>query len=438
MLAKLQARLKAIAGELDILLQKDALSAEEMASMETLTAESETVETQIKSLERAEQIRSRSAQPAHTSLDNNGQASVPATVKDDFTAAEKIGYMAVAVVKAKQDGATSPRAVMKVLDDAGYGFLAREFDVKAKALNASSQTAGGIFVPDEISNEIVELLRPVSTFLRGDPRRVTFDRGNFHLPAAASGAIAYWRGEGQRIPPSQPTFKDINLSAKLLGSLVPITEQLLRWSRVDIRNWVEGDMAMAMATEVDRAAYFGSGTVNQPQGILNIKGVGEVVASGGANPTVANIETDASKLELNQMMTNLPQNRLAWVMSPRTMIFLQNLRDGNGNRYFPELQLTTPTFRNKPVLLTTTFGVNMGVGTDESVVALINFGDVFYGESRALSFAVSNEATYINNQGNTVSAFQNELMLIRATTEVDVGLRYLQAVQKLTGVRWGA
>lgn len=438
MLAKLQARLKAIAGELDLLLKKDMLSAEELKSLELLSAESEEVEAQIKALERAEQARARSALPAGSSVDEHGNARVPAEVKDNFTAAEKVGFIAVAVAKAKQNGATSSNSVFKELDDAGYGFIAKEFQNRQRALNASSATAGGIFVPDEISNEVVELLRPQSTFLRGNPRRVTFDRGNFHMPAAASGAQAYWRGEGQRIPPSQPSFRDINLSAKFLGALVPVTEQLLRWSRIDIRNWVENDMALALASEVDRAAYFGSGTVNMPQGILNIPGTGSIAAVGGATPTVAQIEGNASALELAQMMTNLPQNGLAWVMSPRTMIFLQNLRDGNGNRYFPELQMTTPVFRNKPVFLTTSFPVNMGVGTDESVMALINFGDVFYGESRSLHFAVSTDAAYVNNAGNVVSAFQNELMLIRATTEVDVGLRYTQAVQKLTGIRWGA
>lgn len=434
-MAQLQARLKALAGELDELTKKDTLTADDLKAIAEKTAEAEQIEGSIETLKKAEEVRARAAQPAYAPAD--GDASVPATVKDDFTAAEKVGFLAVAVVKTKLDGGgSSPRAVMKTLDEAGYGFLAKEFSKNEKAMNAGSQTAGGIFVPDEIANEVVPLLRPQTTFLQGNPRRVTFDRGNFHIPAAASGATAYWRGEGRPIPPSQPTFKDINLSAKFLGSLVPITDQLLRWSRVDIREWVENDMAQAMGQELDRAAYFGSGTVNEPQGILNIPGVGSVAALGGTAPTVAQIEAGASALELNMMMTNLPMNRAAWVMSPRTMIFLQNLRDNNGNRYFPELQAATPVFRNKPVFLTTTIPVNLGVGTNESVLALINFGDVYYGESRSLSFAVSNEASYVKN-GQTVSAFQNELTLIRATTEVDVGLRYLEAVQKLTALQWG-
>jgi HK97 family phage major capsid protein len=435
-LAQLQARLKEIGVELEALTKKDTLTADDLTAITKLTDEAEAAERNIETLLKAEQVRARAALPANAPA-NEERALVHAEPAEKFTAAEKVGFLAVAVVKAKLDGGgSSPKAVLKVLDENGYGFLAKEFSKSNKAMNAGSQSAGGIFVPDEIANEVVPLLRPNTTFLQGNPRRVAFDRGNYHVPAAASGATAYWRGEGRPIPPSQPTFVDINLSAKLLGSLVPITDQLLRWSRIDIREWVERDMSQAMGQEVDRAAYFGAGTINEPQGILNITGVGSTAASGGTTPTVAQIEANASTLELNMMMTNLPMNGAAWVMSPRTMIFLQNLRDGNGNRYFPELQLASPIWRNKPVLLTTTYPVNLGVGTNESVLALINFGDVYYGESRSLSFAVSNEATYVKN-GVVVSAFQNGLTLIKAETEVDVGVRYLQAVQKLTAIQWG-
>ena len=434
-LAQLQARLKAIAGELTALLAKDAMTKEDMDAVRVLSAESTEVDANITLLKEAEAIRARSALPADLPL-TQSQHSVPAAVEQKFTAAEKAGFLAVAMVKAKQDGlGTSARGAFKALEEAGFSHLAKEFaGSQNKALNAGSAAAGGIFVPDEVSNEIIDILRPQTTFLQGDPRRVNFDRGNYHVPAAATGATAYWRGEGRPIQPSQPTFRDIDMSAKFLGALVPITDQLLRWSRIDIASWVERDMAEAMGQELDRAAYFGAGTVNEPMGILNIQGIGSVQSTGSS---VAQIETDASKLELNMMNTNLPMNRAAWLMSPRSLVFLQNLRDGNGNRYFPELMQATPTWRNKPVRTTTSVGVTYGIGTNESLVALINYGDVFYGESRSLVFKVSDEASYVKN-GQTVSAFQNELTLIRATTEVDVSMKYLEAVQVLRGVTWGS
>lgn len=436
-LALLRARLKELAAELDVLTTKDALTAEDIEALDVKSKEFEDVEKNIAVLEKAEAAKARAALPASTPLET---ATVPAQAKAaELSAVEKVGLFAVAVAKAKLDGlGTSPRGVLKTLEDAGFAHVAKEFGRHERAMNAGSTTAGGIFVPDEISNEVVPLLRPNSTFLRAGPKRVPFDRGNYHVPAAASGATAYWRGEGKKITVSQPTFKDINLSAKFLGAMVSLTDQLLRWSVVDIKSWVEDDLAVTLAQEVDRAAYFGAGTANEPQGILEIPGIGTVPALGGTAPSVTQIETNASSLELNQMNTNLPPKGLAWLMSPRTFIFLQNIRDGLGNRYFPELQNANPTWRNKPVFVTTTVPWNLGVGTNESILALINFGDVFYGESRSLRFKVSEEGTYINQGGEVVSALQQELMIIRATTEVDVGLRYLEAVQVLEGVQWGA
>ncbi len=436
-LAQLQARLKEIAGELDTLMKKDAITADDLTAMKALNKESMEIEESIEVFKAAEATRARAALPATTPVADVEQRTF-ATVATEkpLNAAEKAGFLAVAMVKAKQDGGgTSPRAAFKALEEAGFGSLAREFSKsQERALNAGSSAAGGIFVPDEISNEIIDILRPATTFIQGGPKRVTFDRGNYHVPAAASGATAFWRGEGRPITPSQPTFRDINMSAKFLGALVPITDQLLRWSRIDIQDWVQRDMAEAMGTELDRAAYFGAGTVNEPLGLINITGIGSVNQSG---VTVAAIELDASKLELNMMNTNLPMNRAAWIMNPRSFMFLQNLRDGNGNRYFPELNQANPTWRTKPVFVTTAFPATLGVGTNESLVALIYFGDIYYGESRSLIFKVSDEATYVKN-GQTVSAFQSGLTLIKAETEVDVGMRYLQAAQVLRAVTWGA
>lgn len=440
MLAKLKARLKELTGELSVLMAKDDMTSDELAKVGETTTAIEGCEKQIEDLERGEAARARSAVPATQEISRD-VPTIFAAPKKDLTAIQKVGFAVIAMTKAYvETGAKGSLAAMKELDDAGYGSVAREFDLgnRQRALNASSATAGGLFVPTDISDELIDLLRPQTTFLRAQPRRVMFDNGNFSIPAAATGSTAYWRGEGQRINVSQPSFRDINMSAKLLGALVPMTAQLLRWSRIDIEDWVQRDMAQALGQEIDRAAYFGAGTVNEPLGIATIPGVGHISATAaGASPTAATIETLVSKLELAMDNTNLPQDRAAWIMAPRTVKYLQNLRDGNGNLYYPSMQGLNPVFRDFPVFKTTQVGITGGVGTNESQIMLINFGDVYFGESRALTFAVSDTASYVKN-GQTVSAFQNELALIRATTEVDVGLKYLEAVQVLDNVLWGS
>ena len=435
----LRARLKELAGELDVLTKKDALTAEDIEAIDVKSKEFEDVEKNIAVLEKAEAAKARAAQPANAPITEPAQRTVPAAAQQKLSTAEKIGTMVFCMAKTyKEDGARGAKATFKAMEESGYGEVAKEFaGAQERALNSSSASAGGVLVPEDMSSEIIDILRPSTTFLRGGPRRISLASGSYKLPAAASGATANWRGEGQVIETSQPTFKDINLTAKFLDAMVPLTNQLIRWSLADVRQWVERDMSLEMGTKLDYAAYFGSGTAHTPLGITKIPGVSRRAAVGGTTPSVEQIETAARSAELDMEGKNLPMMSAAWVMAPRTRTYLADLRDGNGNRYFPELQGANPMWRGRPVLSTTQVGIVGGVSTDETEILLVNFDDILYGEGAGISFGVSTEATYVKN-GVTVSAFQNDLTLIKASLEADVDMRYLEAVSVITGVRWGA
>lgn len=439
MLAQLKARLKELSGEIKALTDKTDMSAEDFTALETKTTELEDIEKKIDTLTKAEEARARAALPANDPAGSTERA--PATVATKLTTVEKVGLMIAGMARAWiEEKAGGPKAVFRHLEAAGYGDVAREFDLaqKTRALNSGSAAAGGVFVPEAMSSEIIDVLRPMTTFLQGGPRRVPLVNGSYKMPKAASGATAGWRGEGQAIAKSQPTFKEINMVAKYVDALVPITNQLIRYSLPDVRGWVEMDMANVMGVEIDRAAYLGEGTAYTPLGITKIPGVTQVTLTAtGTAPTIAQIEADASNAELGMMNANLPMLGAKWVMSPRTFIFLQNQRDGNGNRYYPELQNANPIWRNKPVLVTTQNPVNGGAGTDETEIWLVAFGHVLFGEGMGISFSVSTEATVVTN-GTAVSAFQNDLTYIKASAEADFDMRYLEAVSVIPGVRWGA
>jgi HK97 family phage major capsid protein len=61
-------------------------------------------------------------------------------------------------------------------------------------------------------------------------------------------------------------------------------------SSIDIESFVRNDLATTLAIEIDRAAIHGSGSSNQPTGILATSGIGDVAGgTNGAAPTYANI-----------------------------------------------------------------------------------------------------------------------------------------------------
>ncbi|WPE19953.1 phage major capsid protein [Shinella zoogloeoides] len=434
-MAQLRARLKELNGELSVLIQKDAPTAEDMAAIEQKLAEIEGVEKDINTLERATAAQARASQPANAPAGTE-ERTVPAQVKKNLSAAEKVGTLVFSMAKAHKMYGKGTEHVFKTMEDAGYAAVAEEFTT-ARALNSSAAASGGVLVPEDMSSEIIDLLRPRTTFLRGNPRNVSLVSGSYKLPAAAAGATAQWRGEGDAIQASQPSFKDINLVAKFLDSLVPLTNQLIRWSLADVRSWVERDMSLAMGVALDGAAYFGPGTVHSPLGITRIPGVHRVGALGGTAPSIAEIEGTARGLELSMENKDLIMNSTAWVMAPRTLRFLSDLRGNNDQLLYPTLQGENPVWRGRPVFKTTQVKINGGASTDESELLLVNFDDIYFGEGAGISFAVSTEATYVKN-GKTISAFQNDLTLIKASMEADVDVAYTEAVAVAEKVRWGA
>ena len=58
------------------------------------------------------------------------------------------------------------------------------------------------------------------------------------------------------------------------------------------------------------------------------------------------------------------------------------------------------------------------------------------GDSMQITFGSSTEAAYVNQSGDTVSAFQNDLTLMRAIAEHDMAPAHDEAIAGLNGVGW--
>lgn len=443
---QIRARLKEIAAEIETLL-KDAKSDEDYAKLKTLSDESTGLEAKLTQAELSKQTLARlsgipAVSPAAQKL------TVPAVSGlDKLTPLDKMGLIAVAAIHSNLSLKSGmPKGIVQFLTEKGFGIVGDEYQAAydggtLRTLNSASATAGGILLPDSMSTEMLPLLRPLVTFFQGNPRRVQMPSGVFKQPAADTGATASYRGETKPIQVSEPSFKGINMSAKLLGVIVMLSDQILRWDVTGIRQWVMEDMASAMAQATDNAMYFGDGTVYTPQGILEIPGIYRVTAPDAVDPvapTVREIEQAAGRLELNRENNNLPIKNTAWRTSPRIFKYLQDLRGNFDQKMFPEMSNATPTFRGRPILATSNFPSNAGGTTDESTLALIDFGYVLYGESLAMQFATSNEASIQVTPSKRVDTFQSGVVAIKVEAEHDVDVQYVEAIGVMDGLRWGS
>lgn len=444
-LQKAQARLKELVAELDELQKKEQLSADDLKAINEKIAEIEAKEAEITTLKAAEAIRARQTVPADTEVPasdrvvDRGHNRPPAAPQKKMEPDQKISLIAAASLKSMH----LHQPYMKVLDDNGYGQFVQELQRSMSLERAVDTTVASVLIPQPLSAEIIELLRPETTFFQGNPKRVQFTNGKFKSPRGASGATASYVGEGAKKPVTGPTFDSIDMAPKKLAGIVLITKEAREWTLPNIEAYIRDDLRAAMAQATDLNAYFGTGVGDSPTGVLNITGVPSVDAQSyapGTAPSITQIDAFASKMILSITQANIGQAQTwKWLMSYRTLEFLKNLRvgDDTGVYAYPTLQLERPTWKGFGVLVTNQVAENLGATTDETTLSLLDFRHVLYGEEEGVVVKTSDQAT-IDVSGTLVHLFQQNMDAILTETQHDFGLRHLHAVVKGRAVRWGS
>lgn len=403
------------------------MTAEQTAAFDALKVEDDKVAAQLTQAEDLERRRAAAARPAAPlpGLTPAPQATAPAQP------AEK-GLTFARMVRTVAAAGGIPHVAAQIAEANGdSGLFANQ--------NMGSGAAGGFLVPEDVSTEVIELLRPLSVVTAMGPRIVPMPNGNLTTNRRATGANFSYTGEQRDIGATGYTFGQVKLSAKKLTGIVPVSNDLMRAASTAVDRLIRDDMLADAAQIQDRFFLRGSGTDFAPKGLrFQHLGTGfeaSHVLTMTAVPTLATVTNDLGRMELALGNANVPYTGAHWVMSPRVAMFLTNLRDGNGNLAFPEMQ--DGMLRRKPVHVTTEIPDNLGGGT-ESEIMLVHPMHVLVGEHMGIEIALSTEAAYKDASGTMQAAFSRDETLMRMIMQHDIGLRHLPAVSILTGVTWGA
>lgn len=366
------------------------------------------------------------AAPAAAPAASAANASVPAQPKADK------GLQAGAMIRAFAAANGNFQTAVAIAESWGHsGLFAQQ--------SGLTGAAGGFLIPETVSGELIELLRPASVVMSLQPVIVPLEAGNLTINRVAVGSTASYIGELENVNATGVQLGQVKLSSKKLASLVPISNDLLKSASPAADAMVRDDMILSIATRMDGAFIRSAGTDDTPLGLRHQLTGTDFAATNvlgmTASPTLATVTTDLGRLELALMNANVPMTRAGWIMAPRTYMFLMNLRDGNGNYAFPEVQ--NGTLRGKPIRFTTQVPINLGGGT-ESELYLADFANVLVGEEPGIQVAISTEAAYRDAAGNVQAAFSRDETVIRAIAKHDIGLRHMAALSILTGVTWGA
>jgi HK97 family phage major capsid protein len=243
-------------------------------------------------------------------------------------------------------------------------------DAERRALAEGTDSSGGFSVPTILSSNLLDLMRANTVAMQAGAMTVPLTSDRNHIAKVASDPVPAWRAENAVVNESDPTFSRVEFVPKSLAVLVKVSRELLEDS-LNIEQELPRIMAAAMARELDRVIFLGSGTGSEPTGLDNVTGVLELAHN--ATLTSYSPLVSARRLLMGQN-NNLVS---AYVMHPDTEATLGDLTDSTGQ------PLNYPTILDRPrpmqMLTTTQLPVNLGTGTNETTIYSGDFSKLMIG-----------------------------------------------------------
>ncbi len=209
------------------------------------------------------------------------------------------------------------RAMAYPNDRGAYEEAAFEREVSAAVEQRMGATARGMLVPDEVlrrdltvgtgsaagdlvftdarPGSFIELLRNRLALNTLGVTMLTGLNGPVAIPRQTGAPTAYWVAEKGTLTESNPTVDQVNLTPKTLGAYTEFSRRLVLQSSIDVEQMVRNELATVIALEIDRAALYGLGTTNQPQGLKLVTGI-NTEDFGAAAPTYAELVSMETKV----------------------------------------------------------------------------------------------------------------------------------------------
>lgn len=290
-----------------------------------------------------------------------------------------------------------------------------------RALQESSYSTGGAFVPLNISNDYIELLYNASVFLQAGPRRITVQNGNLVLPKLTGGATAYWYGEGQYITPSQQTTGQVRIDLKQVGFLVPASNLFLRDSAIDAIRMIKEDLSAKAAETIDSVAIRGLGSPWQPRGLRGwVQSANSLTHAG---TSVANITTEIARGQRTLVDLKHRLDNLAWFMSPRTWFGLMAARDGNNNLVWAA-DLEKGLLGGRKAFMTQNIPDNVGTGGNKSEMYLADMNQIIYAQApEGQRVDVADGPAYWDGS-SVIAGFSRDESAVRLIERLDIVPRF--------------
>ena len=302
--------------------------------------------------------------------------------------------------------------------------------IQSKAVEASTPNAGGFTVPLAFSSDYIEQLYANTILDKVGARKIPMPNGNLAIPKMTGSAGASWVGETAPAPKNTPTFGEVNLRAKKLAAMTLVSNSLLRYTGVGLDSWISSDLMEKARIKLDEAFLDGIGSEFTPRGLSHTSGVQTYTGNSGA----LDVSTPLKMFALLEN-ANVPFNDVKWLLNPIGKSWLASQKFASGPFAWANEIATRKQLNGYDIITSSTVGYHPDASTPANSTAdfwLGDFSQFVWGVGYDISIEMSREGTYVDDAGQTVSAFQRDLTIMRLITEHDFACRHPEAFVKAT------
>ena len=303
-----------------------------------------------------------------------------------------------------------------------HGDKAAAQKLSAKALTTDvsgvdpDDAQAGLLIPTELMAEVLRIAQ-IYGVARANMFYLPFSGpGNSRtIPSLGTSVNVFWTGEGAKKGSTQPKFNIVNQTLKKLTAIVPMTEEILEDSAIDLTSLIGTLLGEAVAKEED--IQFFTGTGSPWTGVLNNSDVNHVDQASG---DVYQLTAD----DLLDMQDETPAGALPgskYYLNRKTLSIVRKLKSLTGEYIFQAPAGGLPgTIWDFPYVLSEAFPAPADVQDGD---AYILFGNLqkscVLGDKQQVRVKLLDQATVTDTDGSTsINLAEQDMIALRMVERV--------------------
>lgn len=146
-----------------------------------------------------------------------------------------------------------------------------------RGMSVGASGKGGELVDTDLRvDQFIDVLRNRTVIARLGARMLSGLQGDVDIPKKVGKGNFFWLGENEDVSNSDFDLTTLNLSPKTIAGAIPVTRKLRKQASMSAEALIIADLMDGIAVSIDYAMIHGTGTGNQPLGLLNQTGLGAV------------------------------------------------------------------------------------------------------------------------------------------------------------------